>query len=179
MPKGSISKQSNRRCRCISAPLHQVLDLSISHAPLGPNGKGLTSIYAIHSATKVLVHRLLQVQHGMSWGSNAVAAAAGCRRAGGVPAALAGWLLLWSLAQQAPMCRLSHWRRGWLQIFGIDRKVVAGYGIDGGGADDLLSGNEKNISNIIVTLLLVKLLPQWPWSGGECVVCALPDWALS
>jgi len=77
------------------------------------------------------------------------------------------------------MCRLSHWRRGWLQIFGIDRKVVAGYGIDGGGADDLLSGNEKNISNIIVTLLLVKLLPQWPWSGGECVVCALPDWALS
>lgn len=41
------------------------------------------------------------------------------------------------------MCRLSHWRRGWLQIFGIDRKVVAGYGIDGGGADDLLSGNEK------------------------------------
>jgi len=80
----------------------------------------------------------------MSWGCKPVAAAGGRRRAGGVPAALAGRELLRPLAQQASVRRLAHRRRRWLQIFGVERKVVAGYGIDGGGAYDLFGGNKNS-----------------------------------
>lgn len=130
---------SHGRGRCISTPFHQVLDLSVSHPPLGSNSKRFPSIDAVHGAAKVLVHRLFKVQHGMSTASNSTAAAGGGRGAGRVPATLARRRLLWSLAQQSSVRRFAYRWRWRLQVFGIYGKVVAGNGIYGCGADNLVS----------------------------------------
>lgn len=148
-------------CRCgratsFATPFHQILYLTVAHAPLGAYCKRFTSIYAIHGAAKVSVHRLFQVKHWMSIGGCSISisaatattttATSGCR-AGGIATTVVAWRttawLLWSLPQQTAMRRLfgRQQQRGrrwwWLQIFGIYGKVVAGYGINCSGVDHL------------------------------------------
>lgn len=84
----------------------------------------------------------------MSCYSTAITAGGG-RGAGRVPATLARRQgLLRSLSQQTSMRRFANRWRWRLQVFGIYGKVVAGDGIYGCGADDLVNKRTILVRNI-------------------------------